>query len=117
MTAVDKTTASDAEFRARIAPFEAADEPVEVVVEKVAQALWEEDGGDVRWVALAPDSHMRSRYRRLAAAAIAAMPTRRAEEALRRVEELATEWENFGTRYTLTAGLASEELLRALDTQ
>jgi hypothetical protein len=32
-----------------------------------------------------------------------------------RVRELADEWASFGSRYTLTAGLASEELRRALD--
>ena len=36
-------------------------------------------------------------------------------QAMQRALELADQWTKFGSRYTLTAGLAAEELRRALD--
>ena len=55
--------------------FEAAPtvaESWEARVDRAAAAIWDEDGGDVRWAAIAGDSFLRARYRRLAAAALAA---------------------------------------------
>jgi hypothetical protein len=72
MTA-DRSAATAEEFAARFAPFDAAPAAEESAVERVARAIWEADAPDVRWNAIAADSWIRSRYRRLAVAAIGAM--------------------------------------------
>ena len=74
MTVTDRTDATEQEFAARIAPFDAAPTPPEVreaaVVEEVARALHKEDptGAACSW----PCPSRPDIYRRLAAAAVAA---------------------------------------------
>ena len=73
MTVTDRTAATEQEFTARIAPFDAAPTPPEVreaaVVEEVARALHKED--PTAWACGWPCSRS-NHYRRLAAAAVAA---------------------------------------------
>jgi hypothetical protein len=86
---IDRTDATDEEFRARIARFDAAEEPEEVTVERVARELyrqWREDsGGDPAdlpdWERLneecgdEDESDLRGAYRRRAVLILAATAT------------------------------------------
>jgi hypothetical protein len=84
MTAVDRSTASDAEFAARIAAFEVVDEVEEAAVERVAQAIADEDGCD--------RSEWPGMYEDRARAALGAMRgTDPAQQAVQRVDQLTRE--------------------------
>lgn len=75
MTVTDRTAATDAEFRSRIAPVESAPTPPEVVearvVEEVARAMFAAAHPSEDWLTGYPED-MRKYFRRLAAAAVAA---------------------------------------------
>jgi hypothetical protein len=120
MTAVtDRTGATDAPAPSpaeqaeieRFGMFEA-----EETVERVARALWTAVIGsvnpDLAWKAAGRDG--RANYRRLAAAAIAAMPVSRAEAAVRRVEALADKWDADAKRNDDAEPVSSDGLTRMI---
>jgi len=72
MTTTDRTGASEHEFRARIAPIEAAPVPDEVTAETVARALFAVTNPVDDWDEPSVPEHLRNHLRVLAAAAIAA---------------------------------------------
>jgi len=73
MTTIDRTESPQSEFDGLLAGWESrpdAPESWAATVERMARAMWENDGGDVRWIAVASDSYLRARYVRLATAAL-----------------------------------------------
>ena len=98
MTTIDRTTADDAVFAARLAGVEAADADPDGTIEKIARAISDADhapevGTSPPWDELFPE--FQDHYRRLALAAIHALQAPAEFDpsaALRRCEALADYW-------------------------